>query len=308
MTAAQNKKRIRMALRFALLLTIVFSMPHIARSQNVRTWAPPDVDEEKLNLDSSPNCDLGTVLQSVSQRVQELVANVDRYTATENMVHFELSPTGQPKSRETRRFNYVVEIRRTDSPKNELDVHEYRTGWMPTDKIRGYPIRTEFPDNIETSGLAMLALIFHPDFQPRYDFACEGRASWQNRPAWVVHFRQRAGQPNSMLTYHVGNHSAAVALKGRAWIDADTSQILAIESDILEPIYDVQLVRDHQFIEYAPVHFKDKPLELWLPQSADWYAQFNNHRYHRLHTFTHFLLFSVDDTEKITPPATSNFL
>jgi hypothetical protein len=291
-----------MALRSALLLAIVLSIPHIARCQNVRTWAPPDVDAEKLDLDSSTTCDLPTVMERVSDRVEKLVQNVDRYTATEKMQHFELSPTGSTKSRETRRFAYLVEIRRAAT--GELDVHEYRSGWMPTEKIRGYPIRTEFPENIETVGLAMLALIFHPDFQPRYDFACEGLGSWHARPAWLVHFRQRPDQSNSMLTYRVGNRSAPVALKGRAWIDEQTSQIVAIESDIVAPIPEIQLTRDHQLVEYGPVHFKSKSLDLWLPTSADWYCQLNAHHYHRRHLFSNFLLFSVDDTEKISPPAT----
>jgi len=303
---AQMEKRMQIPLRSAFLLATVLSLPHLAHCQNVRTWAPPDVDTEKLDLDSSANCDLATVMPLVSDRVEKLVQNVDRYTANENMVHFELSPTGQTRSRETRRFKYLVEIRR--SAKGELDVQEYRSGWMPTEKIRGYPIRTEFPDNIETAGLAMLALIFHPYFQPRYEFACEGHGPWKARPAWIVHFLQRPGQPDSdqpdsLLVYNVGNRSASVPLKGRAWIDSDTFQILAVESDIVRPIPDIRLTRDHQLVEYGPVDFKNKPLELWLPKSANWYCLLNNHRYHRLHTFTHFLLFSVDDAQKISPPA-----
>jgi len=112
-------------------------------------------------------------------------------------------------------------------------VEEHRTGWMPTEKIRGYPVRTEFPDNIATVGLPMLASIFHPRLQARYEFACEGLGSWQGRRAWVIHFRQRADQSDSMLTYHVGKRSVAVGLKGRARIDAETSQVIAMESDMV---------------------------------------------------------------------------
>ncbi|MGB9465892.1 MAG: tetratricopeptide repeat protein, partial [Candidatus Acidiferrum sp.] len=263
-------------------------------------WAPPDVDAEKLDLDPSASCRLGEVMQSASQRVEELVRNVDRYTATENMEHFELSPMGLKTSRETRKFNYLVEIRQVG--KSDLDVQEYRSGWVQPEKIRGYPVQEEFPEDIETVGIPMLALIFHPYFQPRYDFACEGRGSWQGRPAWVVHFRQRTDQTSSMLTYHVGNRSIAVALKGRAWIDTESAQIVAMESDILSPVPEIQLLRDHQLIEYGPVRFRNKPLELWLPKSADWYCFLNGHRFHRRHIFSQFLLFSVDEKQKISEP------
>jgi hypothetical protein len=271
--------------------------PEVAPTTEVN-WAPPDVDAEKLDLDLSASCQLGEVMPSASRRIQELVQNVDRFTATENIEQFELSPMGLETSRETRKFGYVVEMRQVG--KSDLDVQEYRNRWMPTEKIRGYPQRTEFPGNIATVGLPALALIFHPDLQARYDFACEGRGSWQGRAAWVVRFQQRPGQVNSMLTYHVGSRSIAVGLKGLAWIDTESSQIVAMESDILRPVPEVQLSRDHQLIEYGPVRFRSKPLQLWLPKSADWYCSLEGHRFHRRHTFSQFLLFSVDDKQKIS--------
>jgi hypothetical protein len=291
-----KEKRISIAPHLTVFLLAVSLSAQVPPTPQ-GTWAPPDVDSEKIELDPTTKCDLAQVIQSASQRVEELVQNLDRYTATENIEHFELSPTGTKRSRETRKFNYLVEIHQVGT--TDLDVEEHRTGWMPTEKIRGYPERTEFPGNIETAGLPMLALIFHPRLQPRYEFTCEGLGSWKGRQAWVVHFRQRADQTNSMLTYRVGDRSAPVALKGRAWIDADTSQIVAMESDILQPVFELQLSRDHQLIEYGPVRFRDKPLELWLPKSADWYCALKNHRYYRRHAFSNFLLFSVDDKEQL---------
>jgi len=263
-------------------------------------WAPPDVDAEKIDLEPTASCKLQEVMRSASERVEELVRNLDRYTATENIEHFEVNSKGVRTSRETRKFNYLVEIHPVGT--NDLDVEEHRNGWMPTEKIRGYPERTEFPDNVITVGLPMLALIFHPRLQSRYEFACEGLSSWKGRRAWVIHFRQRPDQNDSMLTYHVGNQSVAVALRGRAWIDAETSQIVAMESDMLHPIREVQLFRDHQLIEYGPVRFRNKPLELWLPKDADWYCSLKGHRYYRRHEFSAFLLFSVDDKEEIGGP------
>jgi tetratricopeptide (TPR) repeat protein len=256
-------------------------------------WAPPDVDSEKLELDSAAPCQLDAVIKSASSRVQELIENVDRFTATEEIAHSSVSPLGLETSRETRKFDYVVEIRKVD--KSDLDVHEYRNS-------NRSGAAEEFPAHIATVGLPTLALIFHPYLQARYEFQCEGRGSWQSRPAWVVHFHQRPDHPSTMLTYHVGNHFVAVGLKGRAWIDLDTSQILAMESDIMRPAPEIRLVRDHQLIEYGPVTFRNKPLQLWLPKSADWYCSLSGRRFHRRHAFSQFLLFSTDDKQKISVP------
>lgn len=287
---------------FLTLFLLALSSSAQAPATHQATWPPPDVDAEEVEIDPSVKCDLAQVLQSASDRVRELVQNLDRYTATENIEHFDLNRRGKKVSRETRKFNYLAEIHQADT--TDPNVEEHRSGWIPAEKIRGYPDRTEFPGNVVTVGLPMLALIFHPKLQPRYEFACEGLSSWRGTKAWVVHFRQRADQMNSILTYHVGNRSAPVSLKGRAWIDAETSQIVAMESDILQPVTEVHLLRDHQLIEYGPVRFKTEALELWLPKSADWYCSIKNHRYLRHHTFTGFLLYSVDDKEEIGKPKT----
>jgi hypothetical protein len=174
-----------------------------------------------------------------------------------------------------------------------LDVEEYRNGSVSAQ---------QFPGHIGTNGLPTLALVFHPYDQENYEFVCEGRGVWRSKPAWLVHFQQRADRKSAMLVYKVGPKSYAVGLKGRAWIDTTSSQILAIETDTIRPVPEIGLARDHQLIEYGPVGFKNDTMHLWLPKSANWYCSLSGQRYHRRHLFSEFLLFSVDDSQKITKP------
>ncbi len=254
-------------------------------------WLPQDIDLQHLVLDPGVTCQLDDVIRATGDRVKELVENVGRFTATENVEHYKLSPLGLQISHETRKFDYLVEI----SPfgARDLDVQEYRNGSVSAQ---------QFPGHIGTNGLPTLALVFHPYYQEKYLYACEGRGMWRNKPAWIVHFQQRADRKGAMLVYRVGPNSYAVGLKGRAWIDAATSQILAIETDTMRPVPEIRLARDHQLIEYGPVGFRNDTMHLWLPKSADWYCSLNGQRYHRRHTFSQFLLFSVDDTQKIGKP------
>jgi tetratricopeptide (TPR) repeat protein len=254
-------------------------------------WAPPDVDEEKLDVDTSEPCQLDRVVKAAGKRMQELVANVNRFTATENLEHIRLSPMGVEMSRESRKYKYVAEMRPIAS--TDLEVQEYRSGAAA---------KQGFPDGIATIGLSSLAMIFHPNLAERYEFRCDGRGSWSGKQTWVVHFQQRSGHNSGMLTYDVGERSVSVSLRGRAWIDAKSMQILAMESDIAHPVPEIRLKRDHQLIEYGPVNFKKNGAELWLPKSADWYGSIEGKRFHRRHTFSQFLLFSVDDKQKISTP------
>jgi tetratricopeptide (TPR) repeat protein len=259
-------------------------------------WAPPDVDEEKLVFDSNADaCSLSSVTAKVGARIEELVSNVDRFTATEDMDHTALSPLGLQMSHETREFNYLVEIRK--SGERDLDVQEYRDGSVSVQ---------QFPAHLGTVGLPTLVLVFHPFYQPKYDFKCEGGGSWNGRKTWIVHFQQKADSHSEMLVYHVNGRFYPVGMKGRAWIDAETSQILAMESDMIKPIPEIRLIRDHQLIEYGPVAFAAAGMNMWLPKSADWYCSISGHRYHRRHSFSNFLLFSIDDSQKIGKPKESN--
>jgi hypothetical protein len=254
-------------------------------------WIPPDIDQEKLFLDSGASCHLDDVIQATGDRVKELVENVDRFTATEKVEHSSLSPLGLVVSKETRKFDYMVEIRPFGA--HDLDVQEYRNGSVSAQ---------QFPGNIGTIGLPTLALVFHPYYQEKYEFACEGLGTWRGKPAWMVHFQQRTDRKSAMLIYRVSGKSYAVGLKGRAWIDTTSSQILAIETDTMRPVPEIRLMRDHQLIEYGPVAFRNDTMHLWLPKSADWYSSLSGQRYHRRHTFSQFLLFSVDDQQKIGKP------
>jgi hypothetical protein len=65
---------------------------------------------------------------------------------------------------------------------------------------------------------------------------------------------------------------------------------------------DIELLREHQAIEYGPVRFKKNNTELWLPATAELYYEFRRHRYYRRHSFSDYLLFSVEDKQKIGAP------
>jgi hypothetical protein len=91
----------------------------------------------------------------------------------------------------------------------------------------------------------------------------------------------------------------AVSLKGRAWITADSFQIAHLETDMVKPMPEIQLILQHISVDYKPVRFQARNEDVWLPANADLYFEYRKHRFHRLDTYSHYKLFSVDSTEKI---------
>ena len=227
----------------------------------------------------------------IRKRVQELVKDVARFAAVEDLFHQSLDQFGIPVRTETRKYNYVASI--SEPQPGLLSVEEYRA-----DK----PGLAEYPDHIASNGFAALALVFHPDMRDTFEMLCEGLGDWHGQASWLVHFRQRADRPNRMHSYKVGNEIHPVPLKGRAWITTDTFQIVRIEAEMVNPMPEIQLLSEHEFVEYGPIPFAKKNTSLWLPKSAEIYFDFRKHHYYRRHSFDHYMLYSVDSDEKRKEP------
>jgi tetratricopeptide (TPR) repeat protein len=258
-----------------------------ATNLSVKAWQPPGVDDVKLSLAPGVTCPTDKVIDQSGLRVQEMVEDVTKFAAVEDLFHQALDEYGTPVRTETRKFNYVASI--SESRPGFLDVEEYRADKLG---LAGYP------DQIASTGFAALALVFHPHMRDNFEMTCEGLGDWRGQASWLIHFRQRDDRPNRMHSYKVGNTYHAVKLKGRAWITADKFQIVRIEAEMVKPMPEIQLLSEHQVVEYGPIPFEKKNITLWLPKSAEIYFDFRKHRYYRRHTFDHYMLFSTDTEEK----------
>ncbi len=258
---------------------------------SLRSWKPPGIDDGKPALAPDVSCPTEKVIEESGKRVQELVQDVARFAAVEDLFHQALDAFGIPVRTETRKFNYVASI--SEPQPGYLSVDEYRA-----DKLS----LTGYPDNIASTGFATLALVFHPDMRDNFEMSCEGLGGWHGQASWLVRFRQREDRPNTMHSYKVGNQVHPVKLKGRAWITADRFQIVRIEAEMVSPMPEIQLLSEHQVVEYGPVPFAKKNTTLWLPKSAEIYFDFRKRHYYRRHSFDHYMLYSVDSDEKRKEP------
>jgi tetratricopeptide (TPR) repeat protein len=261
---------------------------------SVNPWRPPGVDEAKPSVTDGVGCPFDTVIEMSGQRVKDLVDNVSRIAAIEGLVHEQVNEMGNPASKENRTYDYVATI--SEDKLGGFAVNEHRSE-RKTD--------ADFPDGIASNGFAVLALIFHPSMRENFDMICEGLGRWYGRATWLVHFKQREDRPARMQDFILNDVAFSVHLKGRAWITADKFDIVRIETELIGPMRQIRLRWQQQVVEYGPVQFPRKNLELWLPKQAELYFDFRNHRYYRSHTYDHYMLFSVDSEEKRKEPTIS---
>jgi hypothetical protein len=271
------------------------SLPRVATRGAVPVpWIPPDLDESVPRVDPTVACPLPDILKIVGERTAEFVANLDKFTATEQVEHFKIDAAGARAAPDVRSFDYVALVSRNHWGLFQLD--EYRNGSVDP---------ALFPAGIATVGLPAMALIFHPTLALDFDFACEGLGQWEGRPAWQIHFAQRPDRPAQIRQYVIRRNSYPVPIKGRAWIDPGTDQVVRLESELIKPIPEIALTKERLSIKYGSVQFHSNGQRLWLPQVAELYVERGTARYYRRHTFTNFKLFTVATDQSIQPPKES---
>lgn len=151
-------------------------------------------------------------------------------------------------------------------------------------------------------GLPELILIFLPKMQEDYEMKCEGSTEWQGQPAAVVYFQQRQDKPSRTFSLLVNKAVYPVGLKGRAWIASDSGVVMHMETGLIKEVPPARLKRWYLSIDYAPVQFQTRPVKIWLPEIVDGYGDFADRRSIVYHTFSDFVLFSVDVDQKIGKP------
>jgi hypothetical protein len=257
-------------------------------------WLPSALDEAIPDVDPIIACPAQQVLNGVGQRMAQFAKNLEKFTATERLEHFTIDSIGARRSSVVRTFAYVVTI--SKNPAGMLVLDEYRDGGADA---------AQFPAGIATIGLPAMAFIFHPLLAGDFKFQCEGLGEWKGRPAWQIHFSQRPDKLSRIRVYVIAARIYPIPIKGRAWIDPGSLQVLHLDSELVNPIKEIALKNERSSIDYGLVQFLSQKQGIWLPQNADLWVEREGRRYYRRHTFSNFKLFSVDTSQTIQSPEQS---
>jgi len=254
-------------------------------------WVPPQVDAPLGSRISSPPCLLSDVLQQAGARANELYTSLESFSAQERIEYQAWDHMGYLQDSRMGTFDYVV-------------LFSLTPGGMTVDESRhpehGSPLLAVFTQEI---GLPEMALLFLPEMQDEYEMSCEGLVDWNGRRTQVVHFLHRKDKPSHTLSFRDANGAVYPAkLKGRAWIATDSGEVVHLEFSLVEEVPQVKVRRWYLSINYAPVQFHTQNVRMLLPQTVDAWCDFVDHRTIVYHTFTDFLLFSVQTDEKTGKP------
>lgn len=258
-------------------------------------WAPGDVDAREYLTADGVACKTDEVLDLAQDRLNTQLLNFERFTATEHVVHQEIESSGAPDPALEKDFSYIVFVYPYSG--NSLYLEESRDGGA------NY---SAFPTAMVTTGINSLGVaLLQPANRGGFTYQCEGLTSIRGQAAWQIRFEEKPDTTASIRRWRTNKASYNLRVKGRLWITSTSFDILRIQTDLLAPVRDLGLTRDHLEVDYGPVSFQSGNQRLWLPWNANMYMEFRHKRFHHQHFLTDYMLFGVDETQKVGSPKDS---
>ncbi len=257
-----------------------------------RPWAPEDVDSKEYVLAQGIACNGDELLANAQGRMKKQLDNFERFAATEHIEHTPIDGHGILGASRTKDFSYLVFIRHVSKDLTFLD--ETRDGGQNLEN---------FPTQFATTGLVSVGVaLLDKQYQSDFEYKCEGLGQWRGQPAWQIHWVQRQDKQSRILIWRNNQGYYPIALRGRAWLAANSYDLLHLEMDLRDSVKELQLTRNHLTVDYGAVKFEKDNTELWLPWYAEMFLEVRGKRYRHKHTLTSYVLFSVETTNKIAPP------
>jgi len=249
---------------------------------------PTPVDATVPIVRPDVTCNSDQVLAGAATSAKQFVNDLERFSARERVIHEDMTSKGGVIERLQKDFDYLATL---EYPRPDLIVmDEMRNGNLGT---------AGQPGPVADEGIPAIALVFHPAYSKDFNFTCEGLGTWKGQLAWQVRFEQRDDRAARIRGWSHDGTLYLESLKGRAWLQAGSYNLLHVDTEMTKPIPAIKLDYEHMVIDYQPVLLDKTKGSLWLPSEAIVYSKSHGRYYKQDHQFSRFTLFSTEAKEKV---------
>jgi len=211
----------------------------------------------------------------------------------ESVLQDKLTGNGHTEAKEQARYDYLIMV---DGNGDGLHFNESRRETM-TAHHKQLPM-------LVTNGFSTMLLIFHPYYRNSFNFEYGAADEVDGEPAVQVHFSEIAGR-RAPAALALRGRVYPLDLKGTAWLDKQTGDVLKMDASLHNDMSDVGLRSLTIHVDYRPMAMGNMP-KANLPTKAVVEVETARQHWRNTHTFDAYKLFSTeaeqDPSVKIIAP------
>jgi hypothetical protein len=215
------------------------------------------------------------------RRVMADLAELAYVHCTESVIQEKLTGNGHTEAREQAKYDYLVMI---DGNGDNLLFNESRQETMAAHH-KQLPM-------LVTNGFSTLQLIFHPYYRNSFNFESGAEDEVGGEPAVPVYFSEIAGQ-RAPAALALRGRVYPLSLKGTAWLDKQTGDVVKMDASLLNDMSDVGLRSLSIHVEYKPVSMGKSPA-VNLPAKAVVELETPRQHWRNTHIFDAYKRFSAE--------------
>jgi hypothetical protein len=233
---------------------------------------------------------LPAILASVAKTIADVLPRLPDLVSREDIYHFQ-SPRGpqaagglanaQPWSRE---FKYLILCHRNANGSTTIEESRTDAKGRAADSSGGFTAPRGY-------GFAYQWLFFSAANQPEFRFRYLGQQEKGGRKTFVLAFAQEPGKVSDPAYFQSEGKTAPFYFQGVLWVDQASFNIVALHSDLLEPLPDLHLRQLTTELAFRSVPIHGYDAVFWLPSEVDISTDQGagpveeNHRYSDYHLF-----------------------
>jgi hypothetical protein len=231
---------------------------------------------------------LDELLKRTGDSVVQFLDQLGSVTCSEQVLQEKFDPKGKAAERLQSSFEYLVLQQNQGS---EPILYESRQAIKEAHSKKNVSL-------LVTNGFATELLVFHPYYQPSFNFERLADVQVNGKTYAQIRFLHVKGRPTP-AALQLRGRDYPLSLAGTALIEPSTGIVERISTDLGVSMEDLGLKRFHSDVEYTPVGFAQQTKSYWLPAQATVEVDTPKQHWKNVHHFSGYRLFSVSTSEEI---------
>jgi len=221
-------------------------------------------------------------LALAQEQVAHYVSRLADLHCTETVIQQKLNAKGRVEAAQRSQFDYLIMM---NGNSQEFQLNESRIE-MPDPKHKAVPASM-----LTTNGMTTVLLVFHPYYNDAFSFEIGPEEELAGKAAIPVHFAHINGR-RTPAALALRNREFPLELKGTAWLDTQSGQVMQVNAGLMRDMSDVGLRSLDIQVEYTSKALDGEVLT--VPSKAVVDVTTPRQHWHNTHVFDNYKSFSTD--------------